>query len=133
MRDSPPGLGSCQLFPYSAQERAVRTPGSAGLQAAAAGGAKSSVGRKGRIAWNVPEGDLLAYRVSSAHEANSMTVKPSRGGSRQIDDGKPRVSEEDIQREQLGPRGVPSRPDPAKMTPQREKKTPKNIDPGHTT
>jgi len=24
------------------------------------------------------------------------------------------------------------KPDPAKMTPQREKKTPKNVDPGHT-
>ena len=28
-------------------------------------------------------------------------------------------SEDDIQREQLGPRGVPGAPDPAKMTPQR--------------
>jgi hypothetical protein len=38
----------------------------------------------------------------------------------------------DIQREQLGPRGVPGAPDPAKMTPHRESKTPKNVDPGHT-
>ncbi|MDR6303998.1 hypothetical protein GGQ85_001697 [Nitrobacter vulgaris] len=83
--------------------------------------------------WNEPDGDLLAYRAFLAHEANSMTAKPSHGGSRQLDDGKPRVSEDDIQREQLGPRGVPGKPDPAKMTPQREKKTPKNIDPGHTT
>jgi hypothetical protein len=44
----------------------------------------------------------------------------------------PAKSEEDIQREQLGPRGVPGAPDPAKMTPQREKKTPKHTDPGHT-
>jgi hypothetical protein len=44
----------------------------------------------------------------------------------------PEKSEEDIQREQFGPRGVPGKPDPAKMTPQREKKTPKNVDPGHT-
>ena len=35
----------------------------------------------------------------------------------------PERSEEDIQREQLGPRGVPGAPDRAKMTPQREKKT----------
>ena len=55
------------------------------------------------------------------------------GGSGQLDDGKHRLSEDDIQREQLGPRGVPGKADPAKMTPQREKKTPKNIDPGHTT
>src|SRR5262249_32853449 len=45
----------------------------------------------------------------------------------------PERSEDDIQREQLGPRGVPGAPDPAKMTPQREKKTPKHIDPGHVS
>jgi len=44
----------------------------------------------------------------------------------------PAKSEDDIQREQLGPRGVPDAPDPTRMTPQREKKTPKEIDPGHT-
>jgi hypothetical protein len=44
----------------------------------------------------------------------------------------PRKTEDDLQREQLGPRGIPGAPDPAKMTPQREKKTPKNNDPGHT-
>ena len=41
-------------------------------------------------------------------------------------------SEDDIQREQLGPRGVPGKESPAKMTPQREKKTPRDVDPGHT-
>ena len=44
----------------------------------------------------------------------------------------PEKSEDDIQREKFGPRGVPGKPDPAKMTPQREKKTPNNVDPGHT-
>lgn len=44
----------------------------------------------------------------------------------------PSRSEDDIQRDQLGPRGVPGAPDPAKMTPQRHKKTPKHVDPGHT-
>jgi hypothetical protein len=53
-------------------------------------------------------------------------------GSGQLDDRKPRLSEDDIQRQQFGPRGVPGQPDPAKMTPQRDKKTPKNVDPGHT-
>ena len=33
-------------------------------------------------------------------------------------------SEDDLQREQLGPRGVPSKDSPTKMTPQRKKKTP---------
>jgi hypothetical protein len=49
-----------------------------------------------------------------------------------INGREPDFSEEDIQREEFGPRGVPGKPDPAEMTPQREKKTPKNVDPGHT-
>jgi hypothetical protein len=49
-----------------------------------------------------------------------------------INDHEPEKSEDDIQREQLGPRGVPGKEDPAKMTPQREKKTPNNVDPGQT-
>ncbi|WP_407146572.1 hypothetical protein [Bradyrhizobium sp. ORS 86] len=36
----------------------------------------------------------------------------------------PAFSEDDLQRQELGPRGVPGQPDPAKMTPQRAKKTP---------
>jgi hypothetical protein len=50
---------------------------------------------------------------------------------RQLDDGLPRKTEDDIQRELLGPRGVPGKPSPAKMTPQRAKKTPKYADPPH--
>jgi hypothetical protein len=50
----------------------------------------------------------------------------------QVDDGLPRQSEDDQQREQFGPRGVPGKPDPAKMVPQRKKKTPSDFDPGHT-
>src|ERR1700688_3639782 len=42
----------------------------------------------------------------------------------------PKKSEDDIQREQLGPGGVPGAPDPAKMTPPREKKTPEAHRPG---
>jgi hypothetical protein len=51
---------------------------------------------------------------------------------RQLDDGRPRQSEDDMQREQFGPRGVQGKPDPAKMVPQRRKKTPSDFDPGHT-
>jgi hypothetical protein len=51
---------------------------------------------------------------------------------RPINGVEPEKSEDDMQREQLGPRGVPVGPDPARMTPQRAKKTPKPIDPGHT-
>lgn len=35
----------------------------------------------------------------------------------------PPRSEDDIQRDQLGPRGVPGAPDPARVTPQRDKKS----------
>jgi hypothetical protein len=49
-----------------------------------------------------------------------------------INGREPEFSEEDIQREELGPRGVPGKEDPAKMTPQQEKNTPKKVDPGHT-
>lgn len=50
----------------------------------------------------------------------------------QLDDGKPRLSEDDMQRAELGPRGEPGKADPARMTPQRRKKTPTNFEPGHT-
>ncbi|MGA7803939.1 hypothetical protein [Bradyrhizobium sp.] len=51
---------------------------------------------------------------------------------RQPNGVEPARSEDDIQRELFGPRGIPGAPDPARMTPQREKKTPNNIDQGHT-
>ena len=40
----------------------------------------------------------------------------------------PAFSEDDIQRDLFGPRGVKGAPDPAVMTPQRAKKTPSHID-----
>lgn len=44
-----------------------------------------------------------------------------------------RPTEDDAVREKLGPRGIPGGPDRTKMTPQREKKTPKSGDfDGHT-
>ena len=45
----------------------------------------------------------------------------------------PAFSEDDIQRELFGPRGVKGAPDPAVMTPQRAKKTPSYIDQGHVS
>jgi hypothetical protein len=51
---------------------------------------------------------------------------------RPINGVEPDKSEDDVQRGQLGPRGVPSGPDPAKMTPQSSKETTENVDPGHT-
>jgi hypothetical protein len=52
--------------------------------------------------------------------------------ARSINGREPDFSEDDLQREELGPRGVPGKESPAKMTPQREKKTPKDVDQGHT-
>lgn len=59
-------------------------------------------------------------------------MEPSHRGNGQLDDGKPRLTEDDIQRAQLGPRGVPGQPDTARMTPQQEKNMPKYPDAGHT-
>lgn len=53
------------------------------------------------------------------------------GGDGQLDDGKPRLTEYDTARAQLGPRGVPGKPDTARMTPQQAKNYPKYVDPGH--
>jgi len=45
--------------------------------------------------------------------------------------GGARPTEDDLAQAHLGgPRGAPELP-PAKMTPQRKKKTPNNLDPGH--
>ncbi|KWV52191.1 hypothetical protein AS156_10670 [Bradyrhizobium macuxiense] len=57
----------------------------------------------------------------------------SHGGDGQLDDRKPRLSEDDIQRALLGPRGVPGKPDTARMTPQQEKNMPGYLDSGHTS
>lgn len=58
--------------------------------------------------------------------------EPCHGGSGQIDDGKPRLSEDDIQRALLGPRGVPDAPDPARMTPQQAKNISPDTNAPHT-
>jgi hypothetical protein len=55
----------------------------------------------------------------------------SLGGNGQLDDGKLRLTEDDIARAELGPRGVPGKPDPARMTPQQAKNFPNYVDPGH--
>ena len=46
-----------------------------------------------------------------------------------INGREPDKSEDDMQREKLGPRGVPGKERLARMTAQREKKTPKEVDP----
>lgn len=56
----------------------------------------------------------------------------SRIQSRSAEPAEERRSEDDRQQEQLGPRGVPGKPFPFSMTPERRKKTPGGNDPGHT-
>jgi hypothetical protein len=44
-----------------------------------------------------------------------------------------RLTEDEIARKKLGPRGVPGAPDPTKMTPQRKEETPESGEfDGHT-
>ena len=43
-----------------------------------------------------------------------------------------RPTEDDMQRQRLGARGVPGQESPVGMTPQRAKKTPRHLEPGHT-
>src|SRR5579872_5428110 len=66
--------------------------------------------------------------LKSSRQIYDESLRPRR----QVDDQRPRQSEDDQQREQFGPRGVLGQPDPAKMVPQRRKKTPSDFDPGHT-
>jgi hypothetical protein len=78
----------------------------------------------------------MADRENAIHNPKPkhswQIYEENRGWRPQLDDGRPRQSEDDQQREQFGPRGVPGKPDPAKMVPQRKKKTPTDFDPGHT-
>lgn len=78
----------------------------------------------------------MADRENAIHnqplKPSSQIYDENRRWRPQVDDGRPRQSEDDQQREQFGPRGVPGKPDPARMVPQRKKKTPTDFDPGHT-
>jgi len=51
---------------------------------------------------------------------------------RQMMDHEPRWTEDDLQRQEFGPRGVPGKPDPARMVPQQKKNMPENAEGGHT-
>jgi hypothetical protein len=66
---------------------------------------------------------------SGADVATPHDSAPPRPPLTQSDD---RLSEDDMQQEKLGPRGVPGEKFPFAMTPERRKKTPVGNDPGHT-
>jgi hypothetical protein len=74
---------------------------------------------------------VRAIGDSSTQEA-TMNQKDNVPSQQAPNGDEPAFSEDDLQRAQLGPRGVPGQPDPARMTPQRAKKTPKGKFDGHT-
>ena len=80
-----------------------------------------------RTLWNASFAETLAI---GAYAKSMEHLMPR---TREPNGVEPPFSEEDIQRELFGPRGVKGAPDPAVMTPQRAKKTPTFIDQGHVS
>ena len=78
------------------------------------------------------QSDELNSEPKSELKTSRQIYDESLRPRRQVDDRRPRQSEDEQQRAQFGPRGVLGQPDPAKMVPQRRKKTPSDFDPGHT-
>jgi hypothetical protein len=75
----------------------------------------------------------MRFIPTTAHGARlKVVLRETLMPDEPINGREPDKSEDDIQRGKLGPRGVPGNESPAKMTPQREKKTPHDVDPGHT-
>jgi hypothetical protein len=80
-----------------------------------------------------PEDELMADKIPRRELKTSREIyDESMKVRRQIEDRRPKKTEDDLQRELFGPRGVLGQPDPATMVPQRKKKTPTDCDPGHT-
>lgn len=71
--------------------------------------------------------------VAGAESRADAVPRTSAGRLTEPNGREPDFSEDDIQRAMFGPRGVKGAPDPAKMTPQRAKKTPTTIDQGHVS
>jgi len=76
---------------------------------------------------------LLEDRAGSANVESLIDRPPATQRVAEPNGVEPPFSEDDMQRAQFGPRGVKGAPDPAKMTPQRAKKTPDHIDQGHVS
>jgi hypothetical protein len=82
-------------------------------------------------------GALRRRRLAAARDNGRTTAAPYGAEEllsppvQNLPDGQ-RPTEDDIVRAKFGPRGVPGEPDVSRMTPQRAKKTPAHLDPGHT-
>jgi hypothetical protein len=79
--------------------------------------------------------EVTRRRHREAEDAAVVSPRLDRPATRVAEPNgvEPAFSEEDIQRDLFGPRGVKGAPDPAVMTPQRAKKTPTYIDQGHVS
>ncbi len=79
--------------------------------------------------------DVTRQRYQEAESVAGVSPRVDRPQPRVAEPNgvEPAFSEDDMQREQFGPRGVKGAPDPAVMTPQRAKKTPRHIDQGHVS
>jgi hypothetical protein len=73
------------------------------------------------------------YREQEDATGVGSRIDPPPRRLREPNGVEPAFSEDDIQRDLFGPRGVKGAPDPAVMTPQRAKKTPSHIDQGHVS
>ena len=94
----------------------------------------ASLNYRSRAAHALAE-EVTRRRYQEAEDAAGVSPRLDRPPQRVADPNgvEPAFSEEDIQRELFGPRGVKGAPDPAVMTPQRAKKTPTFIDQGHVS
>ena len=61
----------------------------------------------------------IGQRTRRGFVASAWELEMSRAPEKEL------VTEDEMARKKLGPRGVPGGPDPAKMTPQEEKNIPK--------
>src|SRR5436853_7798424 len=89
-----------------------------------------SANQRSRIAPEHGPGLPSATRMTGYQGRFSLFAPTSPGdimSDKPINGREPNFSEEDLQREELGPRGVPGEESPTKMTPQREKKKPKTV------
>jgi hypothetical protein len=78
---------------------------------------------------------LDSRRLQDDDKDREYTMNSNGDSRRQSDPNgvSPPFSEDDLQREQLGPRGVPGQPNPTRMPPQSEQERPKESDfDGHT-
>jgi hypothetical protein len=71
-------------------------------------------------------------RAAVSQEASSQALPPSVVGKLRAGREGDRLSEDDLVRAHMGPRGIPGEPAPANTLRESETQIPKPLDPGHT-